>query len=699
MVRDIQSEVTENAGASSVQRSAEIILSQADGQTRPRALLSLYTNAWSAGLSVDIPPEQFALLFSGAYRIAVREIRALSPLIRMHLARGAKLLPADRETYDVLAAMLDLLGTAGFLEALRAIPFTSSCAQPLRVLLEQGLSGEAMSIARELGRLGDFYAAAGDSDRLDLKLSRTDFLHDVQVSTLQGNPLQELTERVVRYAHASLGPEEARALCSELLMDPRESAQRGVLDGARAVPALLLPAQTWQLPPALRAYWVEVTEGIPDRTLPDDRLTQMLTAQTRVVLDVNPREFTSEELQRLALGIERLSPLRGRVRELESPYFRHILRQVLWEFDRFGPGSHPRSPVRALDEKPTEYDAFVLQILYMQAFLSQVGGSARGVKPLTFVHAIERYLIDEAPDVFFIPRLQLPPRRSNPSATRNLSESLGEALGVLFLEEAVNFNLATLARPPESSKKKAPDFSSVYAGTRQMLIECKGRSTWQGFQSARRDALQQLGKGKKRPKLQGRLVGARAFACRLYLGTIGDTRQSVLAIEDPPSPDFPDEIGSEGLDQLTRSHAAAQARAASLPALSNWISGDEANADQRRLATQEFEGRAIQTPGFAELIGATRELRVPFGPPGEGDDAVPVRLICGIERQRVGQMLERDWGGLRQTAEPSRGLEAMERDFIHGNSFGLLREQPGAYFKAADGSMIMVAGGALSQRE
>jgi hypothetical protein len=80
---------------------------------------------------------------------------------------------------------------------------------------------------------------------------------------------------------------------------------------------------------------------------------------------------------------------------------------------------------------------------------------------------------------------------------------------------------------------------------------------------------------------------------------------------------------------------------------------------------------------------------VPFEPPQPDVEIVPVRLIAGIERRRVHMMLERDW-----TSFPGPAVPPFEQTFARATdlgpsrSFGLTREERGAYSVSADGSVL-----------
>jgi hypothetical protein len=147
-------------------------------------------------------------------------------------------------------------------------------------------------------------------------------------------------------------------------------------------------------------------------------------------------------------------------------------------------------------------------------------------------------------------------------------ETAGEALSVLFLESAVNLELASLSRIPEQNNKPTPDFRSQTIGKEWIVFESKGSTNLEKHKAQRNKALIQLGKmtpgsakGKKN-KISWSGSG-RAFALSLFAALQGDDDSSLFHVEDPVFM-FENLFSKGWQEEAQRSHYTAILEAAQL---------------------------------------------------------------------------------------------------------------------------------------
>ncbi len=179
------------------------------------------------------------------------------------------------------------------------------------------------------------------------------------------------------------------------------------------------------------------------------------------------------------------------------------------------------------------------------------------------------------------------------------TESMGEALSVAFMEDALGLALPTLSRIPEKPDCETPDFMASTHRDEKLVFESKGSRDWRTHLSQRRKALNQLGKvrGGKNPKgLE--VIDAdgegRAFACCLYTAEQGCQRDSLFHVDDPAF-SFGHLFHQGWDDWARRNHFAAVLQSFGEHELAESIIGRGGLSEEKRRRPRERRKSDLQT--------------------------------------------------------------------------------------------------------
>ena len=147
-------------------------------------------------------------------------------------------------------------------------------------------------------------------------------------------------------------------------------------------------------------------------------------------------------------------------------------------------------------------------------------------------------------------------------------ESAGEAISVLFLENAVNIDITTLSRIPERREGLTPDFQAETISKERIVFESKGATSWNTHLKQRNHALKQLGKriedsSRKKKNSISWAGNGRAFALSFFASTQGSDRSSLFHADDPVF-DFDDIFSNGWQANSRRKHYAAVLEASHL---------------------------------------------------------------------------------------------------------------------------------------
>lgn len=196
------------------------------------------------------------------------------------------------------------------------------------------------------------------------------------------------------------------------------------------------------------------------------------------------------------------------------------------------------------------------------------------------------------------------------------AEITGEALSVLFLEEALGLDLPTLRRIPERNDRETPDFQASTLAGEPVVFESKGSTDFETHKRQRTKALGQVGKrGKGKRGANSWAEPGRSYACCLFAAQQRAGESSLFYVADPPFA-FRDLFG-EGWDrEARRRHYAAVAEAAGLFDLADFILRRGRLPEERRepetflLGAGEVEGTQF-TGTYTWLRDQARRLRHP----------------------------------------------------------------------------------------
>jgi len=246
---------------------------------------------------------------------------------------------------------------------------------------------------------------------------------------------------------------------------------------------------------------------------------------------------------------------------------------------------------------------------------------------------------------------------------RRWVETMGEAVGVLFLEDAVGLKFDTLARIPSGPAGWTPDFTAETGSGDRAVIEAKGNTSWKAHRSSRKQALGQLGKG---PGDGGRVRGEpwasslrndRAFASCLYAATRLSDRPSLLHLADPPV-DF-GELFHEGWQhRARRQHYAAVLETAGLYGYADALlrhrlqQGNEGERAET-FSIRDGEGRD-GTPVFMGTYRKASRVARELGHPSP-ETFEELRLFAGVDNARFEY--------LRRGDIPAHDIEPREQDW------------------------------------
>lgn len=116
------------------------------------------------------------------------------------------------------------------------------------------------------------------------------------------------------------------------------------------------------------------------------------------------------------------------------------------------------------------------------------------------------------------------------------AERSGEAISVMLLEDALQLDLTTLRRIPETAEE-TPDFQAQTMTGGAVVFESKGATAWSTHLEQRKKALSQIGKlGRNGRRKRGSVWASagRSFASCFFAASQGDERSSLLHVDDPP---------------------------------------------------------------------------------------------------------------------------------------------------------------------
>ena len=210
------------------------------------------------------------------------------------------------------------------------------------------------------------------------------------------------------------------------------------------------------------------------------------------------------------------------------------------------------------------------------------------------VPAVMLNLLDRE-GVAYFPEIRIAPN-SERHWRRRWVESTGEAIAVLFLNEAILLDIPTLARIRERSES-TPDFQVQSLNGEGLIFEAKGATAWTTHRRQRRDALSQLGKLDQSDGSRLESEG-RAFGCAKFAAIQGDEHSSLLYVVDPPA--GLGRLFPEGWDREARRHHFAAVLQM---------------ADQYEIAAHVLRGEKSEAPSsltILEIPGRDRERPTRF---------------------------------------------------------------------------------------
>ena len=272
------------------------------------------------------------------------------------------------------------------------------------------------------------------------------------------------------------------------------------------------------------------------------------------------------------------------------------------------------------------------------------------------------------------------------------AESAAEAFACAFLEDSVQLDLASLSRIPESPSGPTPDFMATSVSGEAFVFEVKGRTTWHHHVSERRTAIKQLAKD-RRGKSTKWAGDGRAFACSLFAARQGDSRSSLLHVDDPDFA-FDALFGEEGELASVRRHYVGVLESAQLFDVADHLASRRlAEPRARPRETFEvperdrFDDRGRFVGSYLPLAEWAGQLQHP-----EPDVLRDLRLFVGVE-ESVFRRLERGEVPARRRAAPVE--QAAEREpYSLGSHTGVLSGENGfsrgVYSVLSDGAFLSV---------
>ena len=273
------------------------------------------------------------------------------------------------------------------------------------------------------------------------------------------------------------------------------------------------------------------------------------------------------------------------------------------------------------------------------------------------------------------------------------AESTGEAFSALVLEAAINLDITTLARIPETNEE-TPDFRATTQTGEPVVFESKGGTSWRIHLSQRAKALSQLGKntGKVRRRQRSSWRGqGRAMASCLFAATLGAERSSLMYLADPPF-GFGSLFPEGWQQQARRQHYIAVSEAGGLFGLADRL--QQGGPIERLRDEIPHEGERFSFGGTEGLGGATfvgryvsleveaRRLRHP-----RSSELTGVRLFTGIASSLYDRLAR---GEL--PADPLRPDPNVQETYIPASSTGMLpgpeKQSRGIFSQLSDGAFL-----------
>ncbi len=332
----------------------------------------------------------------------------------------------------------------------------------------------------------------------------------------------------------------------------------------------------------------------------------------------------------------------------------------------------------------------LLRLLHLQLLLETPSLSQSIQSPeVALVPEVALYVIGRDA-VSYLPELRV--HQSERRWRARWVESAAESASCIFLEDALEMDLATLERIPEQSKP-TPDFKAKTTKNERIVFESKGGTAWQSHLQQRKQAKKQLAKTNRRRSTTWAGKG-RAFACAFFAAQAGDEHSSLFHVEDPVFA-F-DDLFQEGDDTSSRrNHYLGVLESARL-----FDVADNLVRRARREKRQIEEHRVFDLPEFdlrderRSFVGNylpleqwIRQLRHP-----EPEALLGLRVFVGVDQQIYAR--------LEQGEIPFRSQSSAEKvqgeEVSYGYKSGVLWSSEtegvsrGAYSLLSDGSFLAV---------
>lgn len=300
-----------------------------------------------------------------------------------------------------------------------------------------------------------------------------------------------------------------------------------------------------------------------------------------------------------------------------------------------------------------EFQLPLLRVLHMRALLESPELRSAIVAPTPhFVPEIFQYMLD-IEGISYFPELRVAVGLDRRFKAR-WAESMGEAISVLFMEEAVDIDLTLLERIPETNQGPSADFKAATGQGEPVVFESKGSTDWATHRKQLRRARKQLLKDGV-PEASGN--DGRAFAAAFYGALHGENRSTRLCVEDPPF-GFERMFGPGWEELARRRHFASMAQFAGLPAVAERLLGEDGpETDVRQY--REPDRYVLSVPGDAEAavflgtaddVGALAQmLRVPNPEQYRG-----WRVFRGVAEREFKHMFDGRVPPPQDSDEPSR---------------------------------------------
>lgn len=190
------------------------------------------------------------------------------------------------------------------------------------------------------------------------------------------------------------------------------------------------------------------------------------------------------------------------------------------------------APQRVSNGDTVAFSFPLLRLLHMRLLLDtpslsdSLAHPERSLVPEWMLHLLGRE------GVSYVPELRLA-RDSDRRWAARYVELSGEAVAVMFAEDVLRLELASLWRVPEDNREQRPDFGARTLDGERIVMETKGSRKWKKHLRQRQEALLQLRKKGSGSNAACWTENARAFGCSLFAAEEGDKRSSLFHVQDP----------------------------------------------------------------------------------------------------------------------------------------------------------------------